>query len=201
MIKLGSTLLSRQQTQAVFNQPLAVGRETTISQRGFTYIYALFLVALMSTGLAIAGTVWRIEVKRAKEAELLFIGHEFRQALASFYSKTPGGEKRYPKSLEDLLLDPRFPRSVRHLRRIYRDPMTGETVWGLTRNANGEIVGIHSLSTEKPMKVGGFKAEDVAFKGADGYSQWVFAPAGALPRAEQYGKANLVSPLYKEQNQ
>jgi type II secretory pathway pseudopilin PulG len=171
-----------------------------ISQRGFTYIYVLLLIALIGAGLAMAGMVWRTEVKRAKEVELLFIGHEFRQALASFHSQTPGGEKRYPQSLEDLLLDPRFAQSVRHLRRIYRDPMTGQTEWGLARNANGDIVGIHSLSTEKPMKVGGFTAEDEALKGMDRYNQWVFAPAGALAGAGQEGETNLVSSQLKKRN-
>lgn len=191
-LALGPTHFAESVTP-VFSPVRGIAGGHKLSQRGFTYIYVLLLIALIGAGLAMVGTVWRTEVKRAKEAELLFIGHEFRQALASFHSRTPGGEKRYPKSLEDLLLDPRFPQSVRHLRRIYRDPMTGQTEWGLARTANGDIAGIYSLSTEKPMKVGGFTAEDEAFKGTDSYDQWVFAPAGALAEVRQEGEANLVS--------
>jgi len=174
----------------VFGQPREIGRGHVISERGFTYIYVLFLIALIGVQLALVGTIWHTKVKREKEAELLFIGHEFRRAIASFHTRTPGSEKRYPRSLEDLLLDPRFPQTVRHLRRIYRDPMTGKYDWGLQHNENGDIVGMYSLSTEKPMKIGGFRREDEAFTGMVRYDQWVFTPMGALAETGGIDEAN-----------
>ena len=59
--------------------------------------------------------------QREKEAELLFRGEQYREAIASYYKK----EQRYPQSLEELLEDKRYPMPVRHLRRLYRDPSPG----------------------------------------------------------------------------
>lgn len=176
--------------RSVVSNRFADRTTVVISHRGFTYLYVLFLVALIGAQLALVGTIWHTKVKREKEAELLFIGHEFRRAIASFHTRTPGSEKRYPRSLEDLVLDPRFPQTVRHLRRIYRDPMTGKYEWGLQRNENGDIVGMYSLSTEKPLKIGGFRREDEAFTGMVRYDQWVFTPMGALAESGGIDEAN-----------
>jgi len=35
--------------------------------------------------------------------------------------------------LEELLEDPRFPNTVRHLRKPFADPMTGQAEWGLAK--------------------------------------------------------------------
>jgi hypothetical protein len=41
----------------------------------------------------------------------------------------------------------------RYLRRIYRDPMTSKTEWGLVQSVDGRIMGVHSLSKDKPLKI------------------------------------------------
>ncbi len=38
---------------------------------------------------------------------------------------------------------------ARHLRRIYRDPMTNYFLWGEVRNGQQQIIGIYSLATEQ----------------------------------------------------
>lgn len=134
----------------------------------------LFLLAVLGTGMAALGTVWTTAVQREKEAELLFIGAQFSRALESYHRLSPGPEKRYPQTLEALVLDPRFPNTVRHLRRIYSDPMTGVPEWGLIRDAQGGIIGVHSLSEATPFKQTGFAPGQEGFTEAASYRDWVF---------------------------
>ena len=68
------------------------------------------------------------------------------------------GLQRYPATLEDLLRDGRVPGIKRHLRKIFVDPMTGKTEWGLIKEG-GRIIGVHSLSANKPLKQGGFAGD------------------------------------------
>jgi len=154
------------------------------AQVGFTYLGLLFAVAIAGVGLATTGIVWSSAQQREKEAELLFIGNEFRRAVALYYYRTPGPVKEYPKTLEELLEDPRFPGKQRYLRRIYRDPMTGLTEWGLVLTLGGDIMGVHSLSNTAPMKAGNFLEMNTEFTGAKAYSEWKFVvvPRAAFPR-------------------
>ena len=101
------------------------GSLTMRAQRGFTYVGLLLAVALAGVALAAAGMLWSTTAKRDKEAELLFVGDQFRRAIGSYYEGTPGA-KRYPQRLADLLEDKRLAITRRHLRRIYADPMTGQ---------------------------------------------------------------------------
>ena len=156
-------------------------------QRGFTYITVLFLVAMMSGALALIGEVWHTSNLREKEADLLHIGNEYRNAVARYYLSGP--QRQYPRNLSDLIKDPRQPGTVRYLRRIYPDPMTGKEEWGLVKSADGGFAGVHSLSDASPLKTGGFAVRDAAFEGKAKYSDWqfVFAPAQA-PAAKPAAK-------------
>lgn len=156
-------------------------------QGGFTYLTILFVVALMGTGLALAGEVWHTSSMREREAELLHLGHEYRKAIERYYL---AGPRQYPRSLADLLKDPRQPGTVRHLRRLYADPITGKDDWGLVRGPDGGIAGVHSLSEDRPLKSGGFAVRDKEFEGKQKYAEWKFvytspsapAPAPVAPR-------------------
>lgn len=139
-------------------------------ERGFTYVGVMFLVVLVTLALSSVATVWQRASQREREAELLFAGDQIARAIESYYRRSPG-KPQFPRSLEDLLLDNRYPVVVRHLRRIYRDPMTGSTEWGLVKVAD-RIVGVHSLSTAKPIKTAGFDQRD--FEGAETYEDWKF---------------------------
>jgi type II secretory pathway pseudopilin PulG len=152
-------------------------------QRGFTYLGLLFLVAVIGVGLAAGGLVWHTAVQREREHELLFAGEQYRRAIKSYYDASPGA-KQYPRSLDDLLLDPRFPNVRRHLRRIYPDPMTGGKDWEPVSAPDGAILGVHSRSKAKPLKSAGFKPELAAFAQAQSYAGWVFAfiPEQGEPR-------------------
>ena len=74
--------------------------------------------------------------QREREAELLWVGQQYRQAIESYYRASPGLNKHLPVSFDELLRDPRFPQPVRHLRRLYPDPMQPEAPWGLLRRGS-----------------------------------------------------------------
>jgi type II secretory pathway pseudopilin PulG len=143
-------------------------------QHGFTYLAVLFMIALMGVMLASVATIWHTARQREKERELLFVGNQFRLAIGGYYEKTPGALKKYPSSLDELLKDGRFVTMQRHLRRVYRDPMTGNSEWGIVKSPQGGIMGIHSLSQDTPLKTGNFRAIDKGFEGKQKYSEWVF---------------------------
>jgi type II secretory pathway pseudopilin PulG len=142
-------------------------------QHGFSYIGLLLMIAIAGVGLAAVGMRWHQQLRVEKEKQLLFVGHQYRAAIASYQAANPNGPPLYPASLEDLLLDKRYPGIKRHLRKLYADPITGSAEWGLIRQ-HGRIIGIYSLSTEKPVKQAGFASDDRGFKAAKSYRQWVF---------------------------
>lgn len=90
-----------------------------------------------------------------------------------YQSHGADGKNEYPQTLEELLKDSRTAETRRYLRKIYRDPITGKSDWGLVRVA-GRIVGIHSLSDRRPIKQDGFEGDEIGFKGKEKYSQWIF---------------------------
>ena len=137
---------------------------------GFTYLTLMLVIAVMATVLGATAEVWHTAVRREKERELLFVGNEFRKAIKSYFRD----HARYPASLEDLLKDPLSPIPRRYLRKIYRDPMTGDSKWGLVQNADGGIMGVHSLSDAPPIKIARFGTDDSGFDGAVKYSAWMF---------------------------
>lgn len=160
------------------------------SQKGFTYIALLLAVAVTGAALAAVGELSSFGAQRERERELLRIGGEFRAAIGSFYERTPGGAKRYPASLGELLEDRRPPVPQRHLRRIYPDPMTGKAEWGLIEAPGGGIMGVYSLSESAPVKTGNFSPENESFADARRYADWTFlhrpkelaaSPAGNTP--------------------
>lgn len=148
-------------------------------ERGFMYLALLIGVAVMGIGLAAVGMVWDTAVQRERERELLFVGGQIREAIGRYYEASPG-VKQYPRKLEDLLDDKRFPSLKRHLRKIYLDPMTGKSDWGLLVQGD-QILGVHSQSKTKPLKLANFKLADAYFVDSNSYSDWrfVYSPAGA----------------------
>lgn len=148
--------------------------------RGFAYLTVLFIVAIMAGGLAVIGQVWHTAAVREREADLLQVGNEYRKAVERYYL---AGPRQYPRNLSDLVKDPRVPGTVRHLRRLYPDPITGNAEWGLVKAADGGIAGVYSLSDEAPLKIGGFAVRDATFEGKTKYSDWQFAYAPAAAPA------------------
>jgi type II secretory pathway pseudopilin PulG len=152
---------------------------------GFAYLWTLMIVAFMGIGLAIGGDLYATSLKREKEKELLFVGHQFRAAIARYLQANAGGVQGvYPASIDDLLKDPRFPGVQRHLRRLYRDPITGRSEWAPVMQ-NGRVVGVHSLSEQVPIKQDNFDDSDKSFRHKQRYADWKFTyPADLLAEAE-----------------
>jgi type II secretory pathway pseudopilin PulG len=151
-------------------------------EHGFVYIALLIGLTIISIGLGATSEVWTQSRQREKEEELLFIGNQFRLAITRFYQQSPPAARRFPLTLEELVDDNRAPDKPAHyLRRLYTDPMTGDTKWGEVRLASGQLVGVYSQSNSTPFKVHGFALRDMDFVDKDRYSDWIFR--SALPAA------------------
>lgn len=163
-----------------------------LRQAGFTYLTVMFIIAILLGGLAIVGETWETSARREKEAELLFIGNQYRRAIGLYYLSTPGVVKAYPRQIEDLLKDPRQPGTMRYLRKLFPDPLTGKP-FVYIKGADGGIQGVASSSEEAPLKVANFRVRDAIFEGTQKYSEWKFIhtppPAAATSAKPAAGSA------------
>jgi len=160
--------------------------KSPVTSRGFTYIGLLIFVALMGIALAGTGLVWHAESRRLKEGELLFAGEQYRRAIGMYYERSPG-EKKFPRSIDDLLQDRRYPNVQRYLRHAYLDPITTSKDWGMVQGPEGGIAGVYSLSDDKPVKQANFRQGQADFEGREKYSDWRFVYVPQLPAAEAGG--------------
>jgi type II secretory pathway pseudopilin PulG len=142
-------------------------------QRGAILIMLLVMVVILGLAASMAGQSWRSTMQRAREADLLWRGQQYQQAIASYYSVKHGPQKMLPAKLEHLLRDPRFPNNVRHLRKIYDDPMTGDE-WQLITDPAERIIGVRSSSELEPFQKEGFPASLDKLQGKESYSEWEF---------------------------
>lgn len=158
------------------------------NQYGAVLLMILVGVALMGLMAGIAGSSWQTYLQKSKEADLLWKGAQIRDAIGYYYEFEAAGSKKsttseskegvvgkaYPKSLEDLLEDPRALEITRHLRSLYPDPITGGE-WDLIRSPKGGgIMGVRSISTLKPFKQYGFSVENKDFAAQENYASWKF---------------------------
>ena len=140
----------------------------------------MFLIAIMGTAAAMASAVWSTVQRRDNERELVFAGRQFADAIERYRKHSVDPMHLYPRSLQELLHDDRSGVPRHHLRRLYVDPMTGDTRWGLIRLADGSVVGVHSLSERAPF-VRKFVTSDFAPPaGIRSYQQWRFVAPSAL---------------------
>ncbi|MBI5279840.1 MAG: type II secretion system protein [Burkholderiales bacterium] len=147
---------------------------------GFAYVMLLLAVALISLAATAAVSVGATMARRDAERHLLAIGAEFERALVSY-----AGGARGPRTLDELVRDPRMPGTRRHLRQIYADPLTGRPDWGLVTDPQGFIVGVYSLAEGRPIQRSAFEAHWGHMEEADSYRDWVFgvrAGAGGVRR-------------------
>ena len=157
------------------------------AERGFTFI--ALLVAMLLLSLATQGVMTSVsqQAQREREADLLRIGQIYAQAIGAYYEASPGVVRRWPTSLEDLLEDKRLVTIKRHLREIYPDPMTRTANWGLIRDQEGGITGVHSLSDVKPIRAGIVDLATAMLPPASRYSDWQFVhqPVASPAPAQQ----------------
>lgn len=169
------------------------------TEAGFAYVLLLLGIAVLGMGASAALQIGAQAGRRHAEQALLFIGGEFERALysyagvamvAGFNAQAGALAARGPRSLDDLLQDPRVPGVRRHLRQVYADPMTGQREWGVVRDPAGFIIGVYSLSEGQPIKQLGFDARHAHFEEAPSYAQWVFG----LPMAQAQALIGTVQP-------
>jgi len=158
---------------------------------GFTYIGILIAVAILGVSLAATGEIWHTTGQRDREHQLLYVGDQFRQAIGRYANS---GNHQYPASLADLLRDPRQPGTVRYIRKIYYDPITGTQDWGLVKNDNGQIIGVYSRSTQRPIKQSNFSEEDQDFEGKEAYTDWTFTYSPNLRRTHTTSSTDTLTP-------
>lgn len=142
-------------------------------QHGAILLVLMVMVVIMGLAAGMAGQTWRSTMQKAREAELLWRGQQYQQAIASYYAVKHGPQNMLPSKLEHLLRDPRFPGVVRHLRKLYDDPMTGED-WTLVKDPAERILGVRSASDLEPFKQDGFSSKLDKLKGKGAYSEWEF---------------------------
>jgi hypothetical protein len=63
--------------------------------------------------------VWKTELQREKEEELIFRGKQYAEAVRLYVQKNPG---RYPSSLKELL-------EKKCIRKLFRDPLGPDGQW------------------------------------------------------------------------
>jgi len=144
------------------------------NQRGVALMAVLVMVVIMGLGVGIASSTWKSRVRRSREQELLWRGDQYRRAIASYYHVAHGGAPgMYPRSLDVLERDQRFLHRVRHIRRLYKDPVTGGD-FVLIKDASGGITGVRSSSELEPFKKDGFPYDYAGFANRKRYSEWEF---------------------------
>lgn len=156
-------------------------KKTLSNEEGFTYIAMLVAVVVMGIALGITAEISSTIAKREREAELIFRGNAIKVAIGRYYNSSPG-VKRFPKKIEELVEDKRFPVAKRHIRRLYADPMmVGKPIvdkanWKLIRMKNGaSIIGVSSKSKEVALKTSGFPGIlNEYLEGKERYSEWEF---------------------------
>jgi type II secretory pathway pseudopilin PulG len=144
------------------------------TQRGLMLIGLLIMMLFTSVLAMMALDFWATTRQREREAELLFVGDQIRQAIRRYYFAAPSGQQRVlPQSLQDLVEDTRSTITQHHLRRVYADPISGDIEWGLVMRGD-RLAGVYSQSDAKPIKQTGFEFANAAFEGKETYRDWVF---------------------------
>lgn len=141
---------------------------------GFILLGMLCLLVIAGYILSEASAKWSDMVKREREQELLKVGDTIRKAIGAYYNATPSVVKQYPPNLNALLHDDRFPTPKRYLRQLYVDPITQREGWGTVMAPSGGVMGINSLSPEKPFKQKNFRPIYKEFEDKNYYGEWYF---------------------------
>jgi type II secretory pathway pseudopilin PulG len=142
-------------------------------QRGLALVLVMTVLLMASAGLLIAYAPIKLERHRQKEKELLFVGNQIKSAIQNYAISNQAGVVQFPRALTDLLEDQRGQVTRRYLRKVFRDPITNSSDWGLVM-VDDHIIGVYSKSRRAPIKKSGFRLDQQAFENAKDYSEWQF---------------------------
>ena len=127
-------------------------------------IAAVAFALLLGTGL---------ETYLNQERRLVTAGQEIVATLEAYRATSPGSAKELPRSLEDLLHDPRMLADKGYLATLPVDPVTQKQEWGVIKNQAEQIIGVHSLSTATPTWIGRILSR----QSGSTYADWQFVVA------------------------
>jgi type II secretory pathway pseudopilin PulG len=111
-------------------------------ERGFTLVAVLVIIAVMSIMLSVVIQTATFEMRREKEEELIFRGHQYVEAIRLFRKKYG----RYPMSLKEI-----WKAKPRVIRKKWKDPITNSYNWGLIHPGQG----VHKIRPPR-VRGGGF---------------------------------------------
>jgi hypothetical protein len=126
--------------------------------RGFTYLWLIFAIAIGSAAAGLAAQRWSTVIQRDQEREMIFRGHQIARAIESYRRHTPGEVPAWPMTFEQLLSDRRGPVTRHHLRRLYADPFTGRADWQRIEGEGGILMGVRSRSNRVALVTEGLTA-------------------------------------------
>lgn len=115
-------------------------------EEGFTFLGLLLAIMLLSVGLTSASEVWFTTAQRQRQVQTQWAAQEFVRAIGSYYESGPGGVKRFPRSVGDLLEDRRGGTLRRHLRQNYANPQTSNREWTWVTAPDGGLMGVQVLN-------------------------------------------------------
>lgn len=110
-------------------------------QNGYVLLALLLIMALLAIAAAVIVPSITFEIRRDREEELIQRGVQYSRAIRA-YSKKTG---RFPTRLEDL----RDPNGIKYLRKIYKDPITGQD-FKLLHMADISGLSTHPLNPSQP---------------------------------------------------
>ena len=143
------------------NQPVESER---VIHRGWI---ALLIVA---AGIAFLFGTSGFQTYWSKERRLFAAANEIVTALKAYRDASPGTAKEFPLELADLIHDPRMLADKGYLTTLPVDPIAQKQEWGVVRNKNNQVIGVHSLSNESPTLFAKF----FSLRSGGKYSDWKF---------------------------
>jgi hypothetical protein len=123
----------------------------------------MFGVFVITLGFLVAIPVWKTELQREKEEELIFRGKQYAEAVRIYVQKNPG---RFPASFKDLL-------DKKCIRRLYKDPLGPDGQWNVILATGGAASRAPAAGRGRPTGGAGI--------GRGGATEVMIAPERALP--------------------
>ena len=136
--------------------------------RVFNRCWIMVLVIVM--GLALLLGTSGFQTYWSKERRLIAAADEIVAALKAYSNASPGTAMDFPLELADLRRDPRMLAEVSYLSVLPVDPVAQTQDWGVIRNKNNQVSGVHSLSNESPTLFATF----FSLRSGEKYSDWKF---------------------------
>ncbi len=113
-------------------ESLPRGTEARTGEAGYTLVALMVALSIMAIFLGVAVQSWTFQMRREKEAELVFRGEQYVEAIRLFRKKYG----RYPMSLKEI-----WEAKPRVIRKKWKDPITDSYNWGLVFLGQGPQVG------------------------------------------------------------